>query len=169
MSVRAAAEELVARALSLGQRGRVLTTQQAGALADDVDAYPSWLVDLLTAVPLCGLELGWQAHAPEPTFDGVLWLMWSDATGVRSESLECYPGLAILPAGYVNVAEDSMGGGDPYFICIHEGSDPPLYQVDHDVGSEAETILRDGRRLVAASLSEFFRSAIIQGEGARDE
>ncbi len=164
MSVRAAAEELVTRAASSGHQGRVLTEAEARVLTDEVAGYPGWLLELLTTVPLCGLELGWQAYDPEPTFDGVEWLEWCNAAGVKSESVDCYPGLAILPAGYINVAGDSTGGGDPYFICIHDGPDPPLYQVYHDVGSEAEAILRDGRRLVSAKLSEFFRSAIVQGE-----
>ena len=115
---------------------------------------------------MCGLELGWQAFDPEPDFDGVLWIEVSNADGILWESLEGYPGLGILPAGYVNFGGDSGGGGDPYFLPVHEGDDPPLYQVYHDVGTDAETILADGRRLVASRLSEFFRLALLEGEKA---
>ena len=41
----------------------------------------------------------------------------------------------------VNFGGDSGGGGDPYFLPVHEGDDPPLYQVYHDFGADAETIL----------------------------
>jgi hypothetical protein len=125
--------------------------------------YPAWLLDLLTAIPLCGLRLGWQAYPPEPGFDGVLWVEVSDAAGILSESLELYPGLAITPAGYVNFG-GSDGSGDPYFICAYEGDDPPLYEVYHDVGSEAEAILAEGRTVVSPRLSEFFRVAVLQGQ-----
>ena len=86
----------------------------------------------------------------------------SNADGILWESLEGYPGLGILPAGYVNFGGDAGGGGDPYFLPVHEGDDPPLYQVYHDVGEDAATILANGRQLVAARLSEFFRVAILR-------
>ncbi len=90
----------------------------------------------------------------------MLWVEVSDAAGILSESLELYPGLGILPAGYVNFG-GSDGTGDPYFICAHAGDDPPLYEVYHDVGSEAETILAEGRNLVSPRLSEFLRLAVL--------
>jgi len=161
MSVQTAAEEFVARAAAVGKQGRVLTDQEAHTLMDEISVYPQWLLQLLKTVPLCGLEIGWQAYDPEPEDDGVAWLEWCDASGVISESVEAYPGLAILPAGYINIAGDSCGGGNPYFICIHDGEDPPMYQVYHDVGDEAGVILKDGRRTVSASLSEFFRSGVV--------
>ncbi|WP_020470618.1 hypothetical protein [Zavarzinella formosa] len=161
MSVREAAEELVTRAAAAGRRGRVLTSDEASMLTDEVTGYPGWLAELLAQVPLCGLELGW----PEPELGEPQWLEWADANAAKSESVEFYPGLAILPAGYVNVAADAGGGSDPFFISVHEGPDPALYQIYHDVGSEAEDILRDGRKLVAPSLSAFFKSALIRPKG----
>ena len=166
MTVRVEAEAIATRAAALGIRGRTLTNDERQRLATALPVYPTWLLDLLSAVPLCGLELGWRAFDPEPEFDGVLWIEVSDANGILWESLEGYPGLGILPAGYVNFGGDSCGGGDPYFLPVHEGDDPPLYHVYHDVGTDAETILADGRRLVASHLSEFFRLAILKGEKA---
>lgn len=29
-------------------------------------AFPTWRLDLLDAIPLCGLRLGWQANDPKP-------------------------------------------------------------------------------------------------------
>jgi hypothetical protein len=160
----AIAEALVARAATLGKRGRTLSSDERNRLTAALPAYPSWLLDLLTTVPLCGLELGWQADDAEPDDDGLGWVRVSDADGILFESLEAYPGLGILPAGYLNFGKDAIGGGDPYFLPIHEGEDPPLYQVYHDVGQDAATILADGRLLVAARLSDFFRSAVLDGE-----
>jgi hypothetical protein len=161
MTVRASAEALVVRAAARGIHGRTLTADERQRLATALPVYPSWLLDLLSVVPLCGLELGWHAFDPEPDFDGVEWVRVSDADGILWESLEGYPGLGILPAGYVNFAGDAGGGGDPYFVPVHEGDDPPLYQVYHDVGSESEEILAEGRKLVSPKLSEFFRVAVL--------
>jgi len=122
---------------------------------------PLWYVELITTVPICGLELGWQAQEPVGDYDGVEWMEWSDPRNMRSESIDCYPGLAILEHGYVNVASDLSGGGDPYFIAAGKSQDPPLYQVYHDVSDEAKAILAEGRNLVTRSLSGFFRKAII--------
>ena len=161
MAVRVAAERLVARAAALGLRGRTLTPEERQRVSAALSIYPVWLLDLLSDVPLCGLELGWPAFDPEPDFDGVLWVRVSDAGDILWESLEGYPGLGILSAGYVNFGGDADGGGNPYFLPGHEGDDPPLYQVQHDVGADAETILANGRQRVAARLSEFFEMAIL--------
>ncbi|HEY5959743.1 MAG TPA: hypothetical protein VIV60_24485 [Polyangiaceae bacterium] len=53
------------------------------------------------------------------------------------------------------------GSGDPYFVCVHEGEDPPLYHVHHDVSDRAAVILNEGRVLVAPHLSEFLASALL--------
>lgn len=165
MSVQEAAESFVARAAALGRQGRTISPDEMQRVIDALGGgYPPWLAELLTVVPLCGLELGWQASESEPDYDGLSWLEWSDARGILSESRECYPGLAILPAGFVNVASCSMGSGDSYFISVHEGVDPPLYRVYHDVGHEAEVILARGRILVASRLSQFLAKALLEGE-----
>ena len=161
MDVRTAAEALVARAAALGIRGRTLSPDERQRISAGLPVYPAWLLDLLSAVPLCGLRLGWQAYEPKPDFDGVMWVEVSDADGILSESLDLYPGIGILPAGYVNFG-GSDGSGDPYFLCAHEGDDPPLYEVYHDAGSETESILAEGRNLVAPKLSEFFRLALLE-------
>ena len=164
MTVRLAAEDLVARATARGIHGRTLTLEERQRVSSSLSIYPAWLLDLLSHVPLCDLELGWQAFDPEPDYDGVNWVRVSDADGLLWESLEGYPGLGILPAGYVNFGGDADGGGDPYFLPVNEGDDPPLYQVYHDVGADTEIILTEGRRLVTPQLSEFFKTAILAGQ-----
>jgi hypothetical protein len=161
VTVQAAAEALVARAAALGIHGRTLTAEERQRVAAGLPVYPAWLLNLLSTLPLCNLRLGWQAFDPEPGFDGISWVEVSDAEGILSESLELYPGLAICSAGYVNFG-GSDGTGDPYFLCAHQGEDPPLYEVYHDVGVDAPSILANGHKLVAPSLSEFFRVAVLE-------
>lgn len=159
MTVREEAIALVARALALGKKGRVIPADEMQEVIDELGGtYPTWLADLLTTVPLCGLELGWQASEAD---DNVSWLEWSDGPGILSESQESYPGLAILPAGFVNIGSCAMGTGDPYFISVNEGDDPPVYQVYHDVSDQADVILAEGRVTVAGCLSEFLATARI--------
>jgi hypothetical protein len=163
-NLRDAAVQLVERAAAIGQKGKTADKGLLEALVRDAKGHiPPWYAELITTVPLCGLELGWQAHEPVDDYDGIEWMVWSDPRNMRSESIECYPGLAILEYGYVNVASDSGGGGDPYFIAASEGEDPPLYQVYHDVSDQGTEIIAEGRGLVAKSLSEFFQKALIPG------
>jgi hypothetical protein len=161
--VREAAEELVHRARASGHMGKTIARDDMDQLvADTGGRIPPWLADLLVSTPLSGLELGWQACEPEADFDGVRWLELSDARDIRSESVECYPGFAILDRGFISIASCTHGSGDPYFISVDEGDDPPVYQVYHDVGEQPGEILAEGRQLVARSLSEFFRTAHVE-------
>ena len=105
--LRDAALQLVDRAAKSGHRGKTANKRLLAALVRDAKGrIPSWYVELITTVPICGLELGWQAQPPEADYDGIEWMDWSDPRNMRSESIECYPGLAILEHGYVNVASD---------------------------------------------------------------
>jgi hypothetical protein len=130
-----AAQDLVSRA---GKRGLTVTPADFDALAVELGiSIPPWFRELFTTVPICGLELGWQAFEPKGDFDGVAIIEWADADGIRSESLECHPGCAIRESGYINVGGDPTGGGDPYFISVYDGDDPPLYQIYHDISDQA--------------------------------
>lgn len=80
--------------------------------------------------------------------------------------LEAYPGIPLLQAAYLCVAGCSHGTGDQYFIPMTEGEDPPLYNIYHDVGEEAEEILAKGREEIAPSLSDFFRTAQVEAKPA---
>ena len=162
-TVRQAARELVRRAKSSGQTGaRIARADMDRLVADTGGRIPKWLADLLVSTALSGLELGWQAYEPKGDFDGVNWLTISDAKNLRSESLECYPGLAILDRGFINIASCAVGSGDPYFVLVNDGDDPPVYQVYHDVSDQPDAILAQGRRLVSGSVSEFFQSARVE-------
>lgn len=154
------ARALTDRAAMIGRRGTTASRSELDRLIVELAIpCPEWLRELFETVPLSGLELQWQAFEPDGDYDGVAIVEWSDVRGIRSESLECFPGCVIRNEGYANVGGDAGGGGDPYFVNVYEGIDPPLYQVYHDVSDQAAKIIADARRVVSPKLSEFFRSA----------
>jgi len=162
MSLRKIARDLAHRATRAGQRGRVA---DAAELRDLVKAftgrYPAWLAELLAEIPICGLRLGWASRPPRDE-DDIHWMVWSDPAAARLESLQTdWPGLLILPLGYINVALDDNHSGDPYFVLSDGNPDPALYRVFHDGGSTGEELVSH-RQLVASSLSSFFRTALVQ-------
>ena len=158
------ARNLVERANAGGGKSGVLAdTAQMETLRENLGGrLPRWYIELLTTVPLCYLEMGWQALEPTRDDDGVNWVEWLGPRDIESESLESYPGKPILERGYICVGGCSHGSGDQYFLAVEEGDDPPLYQIDHESGSDADTILSEGRERVSSSLSEFFRMATIE-------
>jgi hypothetical protein len=157
-----AGERTAARAKAVGLTGTVLTGAEVDALEADLGlTFPTWLRQFWTEVALCGIQLGSQEQLPAGDDDGVRFVEWATEADIRSESLECYPGLAIHALGYVNVAGND-GSGDPLFVCIHDGDDPPFYRVFHDVSDKGEVIVAKGRELVAPTLSAFLDSAIVR-------
>src|SRR3954464_1483463 len=115
MSLRKAARELAHRAARAGQRGRVASADELRDLTKAfARRYPAWLAELLAEVPLCGLRLGW-ADRPVRSSDAIRWAVWSAPPEARAQSLLTdWPGLLILPLGYINVALDGNDCGDPY-------------------------------------------------------
>ena len=152
---------LLRRANSAGRFGELADAAAMNQLVRDCVRGFRLVRRLLVRYPIGLLEIGWRADPPEEGYDGIAWMELADPKGIRSESLECYPGLAILEKGWINIASDSMGSGDPYFIPTYEGNNPPVFQVYHDVSDKGEVILAEGRRLVAPSLSELFNHATI--------
>jgi hypothetical protein len=152
------AVRLVQRAEKQGSHGKLVDLAVLATLNAEMNGQiPAWFIELLATVPLSGLELDWIA---ENGIDGTIG--WSDARNLRSESVECYPGLAILERGYINVGSDPSGSGDSFFIPTDQGDDPPVYQIYHDVSDQADEILAEGRVLVASSLSDLFRNALLR-------
>lgn len=152
-----AALKFVERAKQNGSDGKILDKEVIEELNKKLKGnLPEWYAELIMTVPICHLELGRQAFEPEDDFDGIDWMEFCDDRGIISESVDCYPGLAILEKGYLNIAADSMGGGNPYFIDITKGDDPPVYQVCHDVSDTPEIIIARAMNLVSEHLSDLF-------------
>jgi hypothetical protein len=157
-NVLASALEVVERAKREGQTGRPAASDELNRLARDLGTnLPDWYRELLASVPLIGLEFG--VVVPESEPDEVSWLEWLSPGSICSESLELYPGIAVLRHGYLCVGGCSHGTGDQYFLKISAGDDPPLFQIVHDVGDEADLILQNGLIEIAPALSVFFGEA----------
>lgn len=149
-----ASRQFVARASAAGHMGRLADFDTLASLnAEMGHRIPEWLVALMTTVPLCGLEVDWRANDRHGAIE------LADANGIRSESIECYPGIAILERGFVNIGCDPYGSGDSYFVPTDRGDDPPVFQVYHDVSDQADEILSGGLFEVSPRLSDLFRMA----------
>jgi len=153
------ASELVERAKRDGQTGRVAASGELDRLSRELGAnLPDWYRDLLAAVPLIGLELGVNVPDSEPD-DETSWLEWLGPGSIRSESLELYPGIAVLQHGFLCVGGCSHGTGDQYFLKTTLGDDPPLVQIDHEIVDDADLIVTRGLNEIAPALSAFFAVA----------
>jgi hypothetical protein len=162
-----AALELVRRAEARGKRGTTADAADLEALSHVTgDRIPAWHRELLAAVPLCGLELGWRASPPTEDEDGIARIGWSGVAEMRHESFQLHPGLAILGRGYLNVATDLDGDGAPYFIPVDGSDDLPVYRVYDEVTWGPDEILARGLVLVAPRLSGLFDSALLPGQGS---
>ncbi len=154
--VEKAASKLIERATAAGLVSSFADPAELQQVCRDLgDKFPDWYAELISNFPLCGLDLGWQDE------DGISSMIWSTPEQSRSESLEAYPGLAILERGYINVALCAHGSGNPYFIPTDIGDDPPIYQVYHDISDKPDEIIAQGLQLISPSLSEFFSTAIV--------
>ena len=155
----AAARALVERAKRDGQTGRLANPDELDRLARELGSrLPDWYRSLLATVPLIGLELGVVVSEPEVD-DEISWLHWLGPDSIYSESLELYPGMAVLEHGYLCVGGCAHGTGDQYFLKITAGDDPPLLQIAHDAGASADLILQNGLIDIAPTLSGFFAEA----------
>lgn len=120
---------------------------------------PLWYKKLLASFPIREMDIGTQLYEPDDDFDGVEYVTFSGINVV--ECLDAVPGCEIFERGYICIGIDISGSGDPFFISLNEGDNPPVYQVYHDVGEDADEILKEGKVLVSNSLSDFFKHAII--------
>jgi hypothetical protein len=155
----AAARELVERARRDGQSGRQADSDDLDRLARALGAYlPDWYRSLLATVPLIGLELGVVASGLEVD-DEISWLEWLDPGSIHAESLDLYPGIAVLEYGYLCVGRCAHGTGDQYFLKTSASDDPPLVQIAHDAGANPDLILQNGVMEIATTLSGFFADA----------
>lgn len=55
-----------------------------------------------------------------------------DEADARDEAERFYPGLVVKDDGFVPIGQDLSGGGDPYFIRIHDDPPGPVYRIYHD-------------------------------------
>lgn len=112
---------------------------------------PDWFQELLLNYPLTGLVIDINGNTEDE-----LSIEFAGFENVQDEFYDLYPGCAIGRLGYLCIGEDPTGSGDPYFINIKDGDNPPVYQVYHDAGDVGEEIIEHGCVKIANKLSDLF-------------
>ena len=113
---------------------------------------PNWYHEFLTEFPINGLIIDLNVDTDDERS-----IEFVGFDGMQDEFYDLYPGCAIGNLGYLCIGEDPTGGGDPYFINVSEGDNPPVYQIYHDVSDVGEEIIQEGREKIADQLSELFK------------
>jgi hypothetical protein len=158
--VLAAAQDLVQRAESVGIRGRVADPAAMEAAQKSLGGMiPDWYVELLTTVPLCRLEIGWEKYLSAHEPYGVELIRWSGPSELGDDPETCPPAIRNFRNGSICVGT-YVNGTEPYVMPVTEGDDPPIYQVYHDTSSGRDEVLF---RLVCRKLSVLFRVAMVRG------
>lgn len=151
----AAAHALSERLGIAGANSFKATEEQCAALAAALGRpLPRWLSRMLQTYPLSGAELSWQAVPPDDDFDGRSHVILAGPDMMARESTELTPGCEILSIGFVCIAADGDGTGDPYFISFAE-DDPPVYRVHHEDDPADHRLGTHTATLVADHLSDF--------------
>jgi hypothetical protein len=158
--VLAAAHELVRRAESVGARGHVANPAAMEALQQALGGLiPDWYIDLLTTVPLCGLEIGWEKYLSANEPYGLELIRWNGPSGLHEDPVTCPSVIRSFRNGSICVGTYA-NGTEPYVMPVTEGDDPPIYQVYQDTSSGRDEVLF---RLVCRKLSVLFRVAMVRG------
>lgn len=150
--VKKALENLINRTDPKAMFGRKVDKTEFDALnlkANNI--IPEWFIELHTKYPFSNMILELQDSEVE---DCEYVLEIAPPKWIESELFDLVPGCCIAEFGYLCIAEDPTGGGDPYFININEGINPPVYQIYHDISDNGKEILDEGKVKIANSLSE---------------
>ena len=73
---------------------------------------------------------------------------------MREEARELYPGIEAVKNGYLPIGTCMVGSGDPYFLKVADGKNPPVVRIPHDNPEEVDSI--------SPSLEAFLQSARIK-------
>ena len=123
-------------------------------LKDEVkQIIPSWVKHMLIDFKIANLILDFNSQADEQ-----ISIQFNSFKQIEDACLNMYPGCAIFELGYIGIGEDPRGSGDPYFIKIDEGENPPVYQIYHDVSDKGEEIVKHGKELISNKLSDIFKN-----------
>jgi hypothetical protein len=156
-SVKQAIEAFLAK---VTQPGKIIGAAEMKELQARLShTLPDWYEELLSTYPLAGMSLEYPIYAPDGDDDGFQTLKIARTRDIYAETEEAYPGLAIKDLGYVCLATDSTGGGDPYFMKVKDKGHSPVFQVYHDVSDVGTEIEAGGMEKIADSLAEFFTKA----------
>jgi len=116
-------------------------------------AIPIWVKTMLTDFEIGNLILDFNSQGDE-----TILIQFNTFKQIEDACLNMYPGCAIFELGFIGIAEDPTGSGDPYFIKTDEGENPPVYQIYHDISDDGQEILKHGKELIANKLSDIFKN-----------
>jgi hypothetical protein len=111
-----------------------------------------WLLDLMSEFRLVGTVFSLKAE-DNPSRTGVD-MRWMEPAGMREEARELYPGIEAVKNGYLPIGTCMVGSGDPYFLKVADGKNPPVVRIPHDNPEEVDSI--------SPSLEAFLQSARIK-------
>lgn len=114
---------------------------------------PSWIKSMLLDFKIANLILDFKTNEDEE-----LSIQFNTFEQIENACLNMYPGCAIFELGYIGIGEDPCGSGDPFFIRIDEGDNPPVYQIYHDVSEQGKEIIKEGKELIANKFSDIFKN-----------
>lgn len=136
--------------------GRQATPDEVATLESKFrpDFLPPWLIETLINFKLIGVTF--TLSESDDASDMGADVFWLSPAQMLSEAFESQPGISVLGDGLFPVGACAIGTGDPYFIDLNAGYDPPLMRVLHEyIGSP------DAVEMVSPRLSEFFRKATV--------
>src|SRR5215204_4429494 len=142
-------------------QGRTITSQEVAELTAGIGdkLLPAHLLDWLLSYPLVGTEFSLSEEEDESVL-GVE-MQWLTPAQMISETIDTYPGIVAVPHGYLPVGMCLVGSGDPYFLKINPGDDPPVVRIPHEATDADGNLNSDLIEQVTPRLSDFLRKAEI--------
>jgi SMI1/KNR4 family protein SUKH-1 len=153
--------DYLAKTKTGGRPGKAISLAEMKDLQSRLSSpLPAWYAELLLKYPLSGTYLNYPIQTPGNSHEAYDTLQLANAKSICNQTEEYYPDLAIRDLGYVCFATDPTGSGNPYFIKIAQGDNPPVYLVYHDVSQIGTVVEKEGMIMIAGSLAEFFHNAM---------
>ena len=160
-----AAKRLIARS---GETGQICKPAQFAELNNSFsNAIPEWYARLMCEFPLANLSLGWKNLEPAEDFDGITWIVLSDAPMIQA-LLESYPAMYLHDRGYFPIGNNATGAGNVFLLSTEGSSTDPLYELWHDVSHDSDELIRAltngdrGTETVADSFTDFLVSCDVE-------
>lgn len=144
--------------------GRVLVRADLDALNQKLDGLiPDWFIEIVTTLPVSGVNIRWQAFPPDDDFDGIEEITLLDTSLLNECNLESYPGKYLWINGYFTFGYGANWAGNCFAFNPDEGSNPPIYEIWHDAAHDPEGMLvaikeKKGVRIVVSKFSDLFDS-----------
>lgn len=153
-----ALKQFIEKAENINAKGKALRQEQVRILQQSTDlVLPDWYTNMVLNYPIFGIEL----EIYEAEYENKSIIEISSFQNLLNESNEAYPGLEARKYGYINFGSCLQGSGDPIFINLTIGDNPPVVRLYHDDLLKDKTLENGGGHIIANSISEFLTEATI--------